>query len=110
MTKLIEGSLIEISWASESLDEARKVARYLVQEKIVASAEIIPWIESIYLLNHQLETDQETKVLFKTTRERFLEVKEVIEKNSKYEIPEILFRTIEGGNEAYLDWIKIIRN
>ncbi len=39
---------IEIHWTSGSIDEARKVARYLVQERYVACAQITPWVESIF--------------------------------------------------------------
>lgn len=96
---------IEISWTSGSIDEARKVSRFLVQEHLVACAQIIPWVESIYLWNNQLETTQETKITLKTHRDHFERVKEVIERNTTYQVPEITFRTIEGGNSAYLDWL-----
>jgi periplasmic divalent cation tolerance protein len=98
--------MIEIHWTSGSLDEARKVARFLVQERLVASAQIIPWIESVYLLDNTLDTTQETKILFKTFKEHYEVVKEVIEKECKYEIPEITWFTIEGGNVAFLEWMK----
>jgi len=97
---------IEINWTSGSLDEARQVSRYLVQERLVASAQIVPWIESIYMWNGQLETSQESKVVMKTHRDRFDEIKEVILKNCKYQVPEITYSTIEGGNEAYFDWLR----
>ncbi len=96
---------IEITWTSGSLDEARKVSRYLIQEHLVACAQIIPWIESIYLWNNQLETNQESKIILKTRRDLFDRVKEVIERNTTYQVPEITFRTIEGGNQAYFDWL-----
>lgn len=66
---------IEINWTSGSIDEARKVSRYLVQERLVACAQIIPWIESIYMWNNQLETTQESKVTLKTKRIFFDEIK-----------------------------------
>lgn len=97
---------IEIHWTSGSLDEARKVSRYLVQEKLVACAQIIPWIESIYRWNGQLETSQESKIVFKTKRSNFDAVKKAIEQNCSYEVPEITFRSIDGANQAYLDWLK----
>ncbi|MCB1113886.1 MAG: divalent-cation tolerance protein CutA [Chlamydiia bacterium] len=98
--------IIEISWAAGSIDEARKVSRYLVQEKWIASAKIIPWIESIYLLDGQLESEQESKVVFKALKGNFEKILKVIEQNSKYDIPEVLYKTIEGGSEAYLNWLK----
>jgi periplasmic divalent cation tolerance protein len=97
---------IEVHFTSGSLDEARKVSRYLVQERYVASAQIIPWFESIYLLNNELDTSQESKVILKTTFYHFDKIKEVIEKNNKYEIPEITWFKIEGGNESYLKWLE----
>lgn len=97
---------IEIHWTSATLDEARKVARYLVQERYVASAQIIPWVESIFMLDNKLDTMQESKIVFKTRRENYEKIKEIIERNSKYEIPEIIFFTIEGGNALYLEWLE----
>jgi len=97
---------IEIHWTSGNLDEARKVARYLVQEKYVACAQIIPWVESIYTWNSQLETTQESKILFKTRIEFFEDIKKIITENTSYQVPEILYYTIDGGNQSYLDWLE----
>lgn len=98
-------STIEITWASGSLDEARKISRELVNRKWVACAQIVPWIESIYLWNDQLETAQESRVTFKTKRELYETVAEFIQSSCSYEIPEITYRTIDGGNREYLEWL-----
>jgi periplasmic divalent cation tolerance protein len=97
---------IEIHWTSGSLDEARKIARYLVQERLVASAQIIPWIESIYMWNNQLETVQESKIVMKTHRNHYEAIEKIIMQNCKYEIPEILIFSIAGGNQEYLNWLQ----
>ena len=97
--------IIEITWTSGSLDEARKISRKLVEENLVACAQIIPWVESIYMWDNQLETVQESKITLKTTRNNFESVKEFIENNCKYEVPEIIFHKIEGGNQQYMNWI-----
>lgn len=96
---------IEITWTVASIDEARKVSRYLVQERLVAKAEITPWVESVLLLNNQLETTQETKVTFKAVEENLNAIEEIIKKNSRYEIPEISWRKIEGANVEYQEWL-----
>lgn len=98
--------LIEIHWTCGSIDEARKVSRFLIQERYVANAQIIPWIESIYLLDNKLETTQESKAIFKTISPNFERIKSIIQKNSKYEIPEILVFKIEGSSQEFDDWIK----
>jgi periplasmic divalent cation tolerance protein len=98
-------NLILILWSSGSIDEARRVSRYLVQEQLIACANITPWVESIYMWNDTIETEQESRVTIKTKESLFESVKEIILKNSKYEVPEILKIKIDGGNETYLDWV-----
>ncbi len=97
---------IEIHWTSGSLDEARKISRYLVQERYVACAQITPWIESVFMWNNQLDTSQESKIVFKTRRENYEKIKEIILENCSYEVPEITFVIIDGGNQEYLDWMR----
>ena len=97
---------IEIHWTSGSIDEARKISRYLVQERFVACAQIIPWIEAIYMWNNNLETAQESKIILKTRADYYETIKEIIKQNCTYEVPEITFTSIDGGNQEYMDWIK----
>jgi periplasmic divalent cation tolerance protein len=96
---------IEIHWSSGSIDEARKVSRYLVQERLVACAQITPWIESIFLWNNQIDTAQESKIILKTCLDNYEKIKEIIQQNCAYELPEITFTNIDGGNQEYLTWI-----
>lgn len=98
--------MIEISWTSGSLDEARSVARKLVENKLVACAQITPWIESLYLWNQKLEIGQESKVVFKTAEDKFEEVKRTILEEAKYDVPEITYVRVVGGNSAYLEWVE----
>lgn len=97
---------IEIHWTSGSIDEARKIARYLVQERLIASAQIIPWIESVFLWNNQIDTAQETKICLKTCLDNYDRIKEIIQENCTYEVPEIIYIHIDGGNEEYLSWLE----
>lgn len=102
----MSSEFIEIHWTSGNIDEARKVSRYLVQERLVAYAQIIPWIESVFMWNNQLETAQESKVVLKTRKERYEEIKKIIQQNCSYEVPEITRIEIEGGNEEYMNWMR----
>jgi periplasmic divalent cation tolerance protein len=97
---------IQIQWTSPSIEEARKICNGLVQEQIVACANIIPNVESIYLWKGEIETAVEVKVYLKTMDEKFSEVKSYILKNCSYEIPEIVKITLEDGAFEYLKWIE----
>lgn len=98
--------MIEIHWTCGSIDEARKVSRYLTEKKLIGSAEIIPWIESIYLWDEQVHTTQESKVILKTRHEFLDEILQVIRLNSKYEVPEITCFQVENVNQEYLKWLQ----
>ncbi len=89
--------ICEIHWTCGSIDEARKISRYLVQERFVASAQIVPWIEAIYMLNNQLETTQESKVIFKALKDNFEKIEEIICANCTYQVPEIFCIDIDRG-------------
>lgn len=102
---MAKDEFIEIHWTSGSLDEARRVSRYLVQERYVACAQIVPWIESIFLWNNQLDNVQESKIVLKTRLDLYDKIKEIILQNSQYEVPEITWFRIEGGNKEYMDWL-----
>lgn len=97
---------VMINWNGGNLDLIRRVSRYLVQEKLVASVEIIPWFESIYLLNNQLETSQMSKAIFITREELIERVRKEIVQQSKDEIPEIYSVAIQEGNPEFLRWIE----
>jgi periplasmic divalent cation tolerance protein len=97
---------IEITWTNGSIDEARRICRFLVQERLVACAQIVPWVESIYMWNNQLETSQECKVVMKTQLQHFAQIKDAIIENCTYDVPEIVYSIISGGHEDYLAWVE----
>lgn len=101
----MENDFVQIYWTCSNLDEARLVSRALVEKRLVACANIIPWVESVFLWDDQIDTCQETKVIFKTTACLFEAVKEFIISHTHYEIPEILMISITGGNRDYLEWV-----
>ncbi len=96
---------IEIYWTAGNLDEARRICRYLVQERLVASSQIIPWVESIYMWNNRLETVQESKIILKTEMANFEKVQEVITSNCSYEVPEITYAKLDGGSKTFFEWL-----
>lgn len=106
MLKSDTTEIIQIHWTCGSLDEAREIARELVLKKMVACANIIPWVESIFLWDETLDVTQETKVIFKTTTDSFEKVKDFILERSKYEVPEILQLPVTDGNLDYIEWVK----
>jgi periplasmic divalent cation tolerance protein len=88
-----------------SEDEARKIARHLVENRLAACVNLIPRVESIYRWQGKVESATEWLLLIKTTVDRFPEVRDAIGELHSYEVPECVVLPIEDGSETYLQWL-----
>lgn len=97
---------ILILWTCANIEEARRICQSLVEQKLVACANLIPQIESIYFWEGKIESSNEVKVFLKTLDSHFENVKEHIKKHCSYEVPEISKILFDGGNSEYFSWIE----
>jgi periplasmic divalent cation tolerance protein len=88
-----------------SEEEARKIARHLVDNRLAACVNIIPQIESIYRWQGKVDSSREWLLLAKTTQERFPVVRDAIRKLHSYDVPECVVLNIEDGSSDYLQWL-----
>jgi periplasmic divalent cation tolerance protein len=85
---------------------AGKIAHELVENAIVACANIVPSVESIYFWKEKVETSAEVLAIFKMTAARYSEFESRLLKLHPYDVPEIVRLNIAGGNRDYLRWIE----
>jgi periplasmic divalent cation tolerance protein len=88
-----------------SEEEARKIARTLVERRLAACVNIIPQVTSIYRWQGKVEDATEWILVVKTTVAAFGEVCQAITDLHSYELPECICLPIEDGSPAYLQWI-----
>ena len=88
-----------------SEDEARKIARHLVENRQAACVNVIPRIESIYRWQGKVESAAEWLLLIKTTSKKFPAVRDAIAELHSYEVPECVMLPVEDGSAAYLQWL-----
>jgi periplasmic divalent cation tolerance protein len=89
-----------------SIDEARRLGRTLVEERLAACASLIPAIESIYHWENKLESANETMLLLKTMASHLDALESRLLALHSYNTPEFLVIPVESGSEAYLTWMR----
>ncbi len=86
-------------------ETASRVAQTLVEEKFAACANLMPAVHSIYRWKEKIETAGEVVVFFKTTVTRQPAFQERLRSLHPYEVPEIVFVSVDRGLPAYLSWV-----
>lgn len=88
-----------------SEDEARKIARSLVERQLAACVNIVSHVESVYRWQGKIESSHEWLLLIKTTAAQFPAIRAAIRELHSYELPECIALNIEQGSPEYLEWI-----
>lgn len=86
-------------------DEAKCIAKTLLQKKYIAGANIFP-LESLYWWKGEICEEEEFALVMQSTQENFAKIEEVVKTLHSYEIPCILSFAIEKGSLDFLDWIR----
>ena len=87
------------------IEEARKIARALVDKQLAACVNIVGPIHSIYRWKENIEESDEILLVIKTTAEGFPRLRDELKILHSYEVPECISVNVEDGLPEYLKWI-----
>ncbi|MFY9855619.1 MAG: divalent-cation tolerance protein CutA [Terracidiphilus sp.] len=87
-------------------DEAARLGRTLVEERLAACATLIPGVESIYRWQGKVETTAETLLLLKTGPDQLAALEARLRELHSYETPEFLALDVDVVSQPYLDWLQ----
>ncbi len=86
-------------------EEAGKIAKILVEERLCACVNIIPGIRSIYRWQGKVFDENEVMMIAKTSSAMAPVLVKRVKELHSYEVPEIICLPISTGSGDYLDWI-----
>ena len=86
---------------------AQAVATALVQERLATCVNRISGVRSTYFWDARLQDEAEILLIIKTTAGRLDELRSRLSALHPYELPELLAIDVAGGNERYLDWVRM---
>jgi periplasmic divalent cation tolerance protein len=87
-------------------EEASRLGRTLVEERLAACAIVIPAVQSIYHWQGQIESATETLLLLKTGPDQLPALEARLNELHSYQTPEFLVLAVEAASQPYLDWLQ----
>lgn len=89
-----------------SADEAERIARVLVQERLAACLNLIPNMRSVYRWQGSVETAEEIVGIAKTSAVKFDALRARVRELHSYDTPCIVGWKLDAGDGDYLAWIE----
>ncbi len=86
--------------------EAVKIVRTLLEERLIACANILDSVHSLFRWKGKIEEEKEVLVLMKSQKSLFKKLSKRVTELHSYDVPEILALPIVEGSQSYLDWMK----
>jgi periplasmic divalent cation tolerance protein len=90
---------------TKDADEARMLARMLVEERLAACANILPDMQSVYHWDGKLQETSEAVLILKTRSTLFPAVEARVKELHSYKTPCIVGLPIGMGHGAFLSWV-----
>ena len=88
-----------------SRDEAKQIARALIEERLAACVNIAADIESVYRWRGKVDEASEILLVIKTRVEKLAALETALHKLHSYDVPEFLVLKVEQGSATYLKWL-----
>lgn len=99
------GSPLLVLTTLASLDDARRLVRTLVDERLVACGTVLPGATSVYRWQGGIHDAAEVVVLLKTMSTRWDALCDAVRRHHPYDVPELLALPVSAGLDAYVDWV-----
>lgn len=100
---MTEALVVFTTFANEQ--DAARVARVLVEERLVACANLLPGARSIYRWKDAVQDEREVVVLMKTRKQDWTALLSRLHDLHPYETPECVAIRIAAGAPKYMAWL-----
>lgn len=86
-------------------EEAEKIGRTLVEQRLAACVNILPGMRSMYWWDGGVQSGSEVVVLAKTRTDLVDALTSAVKRVHSYDVPCVVSLPLEGGNPDFLNWI-----
>jgi len=99
-------SFTVVIMTASNREEAVKIVRGLLKERLIACANIVGPISSLFWWEGKIDEASEFLVFMKSHENLFEKLSRRIMEIHSYEVPEIIALPIIKGSPPYLDWLR----
>ena len=97
--------IVQITTMTDSAELAATIADTLVGERLVACAQVLGPMDSVYWWKGRMERATEWQCVLKTREDLYSKVEARITTLHSYEVPAIIAVPVVRGSKAYLEWM-----
>jgi periplasmic divalent cation tolerance protein len=97
---------IVIFVTAKDKSEADVIARRLLEKKLIACANIVSSVHSMFWWQGKIDSCDEALIVMKAMKKNFAKITKEIHAVHSYETPEIIAMPIIAGDKKYLSWLK----
>jgi periplasmic divalent cation tolerance protein len=97
--------IVQIITTADNRSIIENIGRDLVEKRLIACAQILGPIQSIYRWKGNVKDANEWLLLMKSKASLYSAIEEEIRRQHPYELPEIIAINIDKGLAGYLDWV-----
>ncbi|MEM3627636.1 MAG: divalent-cation tolerance protein CutA [Candidatus Bathyarchaeia archaeon] len=105
MVRGLAYSHIVVLVTAANREETEKIARCLLDEKLISCANILGPVHSLFWWMGKIEKAEEYVLLMKTRADMFKRLSERVKAMHSYEVPEIVALPIVEGFKPYMEWL-----
>ena len=87
-------------------EEAETVAHTLVRDRLVACANILGGVRSLFHWQGKIDRADEQLIVMKGRSAHFQRIEQRIRELHSYEVPEIIALPVVAGSAPYLNWLR----
>lgn len=91
---------------ASSVEEARRIARTLVEEHLAACVNVVGSCRSVYRWKGEIVEDEEAMMFAKTRRDKFEEIVRRVTELHSYQVPEIIAVDLESLSDGYAGFLR----
>lgn len=98
-------SYVVVIMTAADKEEAVKIVRRLLSERLIACANILGPVSSLFWWEGEIDEADEFLVFMKSKKKLFKKISERAKEIHSYQVPEIIALPVIDGLPSYLDWL-----